>query len=356
MRKLTLKVSEISWHPFLEISTLIVEDSQGNQISTPVGRKGDLDDRSKDSVNGICFLIIHTFLLRKHNPTKEGPLPVFPVGSEYLPFLRTLFNSKVKEARGWQEDVFGGNPFYGSEIFLATKGSGRTGTAEPYILPSVEVAVESEDKLKAFDDSKLAGLAESLAAGVVSNPAKLTVKIKGSDFEINSSKKGGALGLNDRAQVIIDFNFSCHLHVRWVTCENKVVSLYPKNEATSGRASLARDDKGQRTLIIPEHKQMEIKASPGHEICLVFVSEDSLEPSQVAHLNAGIKKAISDHDGSVLLEETSFREYALSQRKRRLLRKRFGEVTSPTGWEVDLVEGIKELVQSVYLFYIPNRE
>ncbi|MDA7866073.1 hypothetical protein N9062_00325 [Akkermansiaceae bacterium] len=356
MRKLTLKVRKISWHPFVEISALIVEDSQGKQASTPVGKGGDLDDRSKESIQGICFLIIHTFLLRKHNPTQEGLPPVFPVGAEYLPFLRTLFNSKVKVARGWQEDVFGGSPFYGSETFLATKGSGRTDTAEPYILPSVEVSVESEDVLNPLKDSQLAGLAENLAAGVVSNPAKLTIKIKGSDFEINSSNRLGELGLNDRAQVIIGYNFLCELYVRWITCKNTVIPLYPKNQASSGPPGLTKDNKGQRTLSIPEHEQMEIKASPGHEICLVAVSQNSLNQSQVDLLDEEIAKAVSNHDGSVLIGEPKFRKYSLSQREGRLLRRRFGEVASPTGWEVGLVEGLKTLVQTVYLFYIPNRE
>ncbi len=356
MRNLTLKVSEISWQPGLEISSLVVEDSQGIQTSTPVGRKGNLDDRSKESVDGICFLIIHTYLSRKHNPTKEGLPPIFKVEPEYLPFLKTLFNSKQKEARGWQEDLFVVNPFYGSEIFLGTKGSGRTGTAEPYILPSVEVSVESEDKLKIFDDSQLANLAVTLAAGVVTNPAKLTVTIKGSDFEIRSWNKLGSLSLNDRAQVLIHFNFACFLSVWWITCKNKVVSLYPENNATSGAPKLISDSQGERTLIIPEHKQMEIKTSPGHEVCLIFVPQKSLKSSQVNFLEGQITDALSDHDGSVLLEETEFREYSLSQRKKKLLRRRFGEITEPTGWEADLVNGIKDLVQTVYLFYIPNRE
>ncbi|WP_411845655.1 hypothetical protein AAFN60_18730 [Roseibacillus persicicus] len=247
------------------------------------------------------------------------------------------------------------NPFYGSEIFLGTKGSGQTGTARPFILPSVKVTVEPEEKLSSFDDSQLANLAETLAAGVVSNPAKLTVAIKGDDFELRSWNNKGDLGLNNRAQVLIHFNFPCHLYVWWITCEKKVVSLYPENKATSGAPKLISDGQGQRTLIIPEHEQMQIKASPGHEICMVCVSRISLETSEVTLLDEKIRKAISSHDGSVLLEETSFREYSLSQKKRRLVRRRFGEVDSPTGWEADLVKGVKELLQTVYLYYIPNR-
>jgi len=358
MRKLTLYVSKLPWQSGLTIAQLLVRDSQGKERVSEVGDGSNFDPRSRTSIAGICFLIIETYLARKSHLLDGSLPPVHRVNRLHLPFLKTLYNSKSKEIKNWQEDIFGLSPFYEPEQYLERRGSPSSGTAEPYILSGVELDVQPLKKDMTISNEDLTELAESLATGNVRNPERLVTItiIKGKDFEIRSSNRLGALSLNDRIRVQINWNFQSYLYIFWVRCDNEVFSLYPESDLSVGSAELTINDKGERSLLIPKGDEFQIRESPGHETCLVFCSRTSLDKQQANQLKTIVQKSMKNRDGSIELEKTDPREYTISQKKKRLLRRRFGEVEEPKDWESGLIKSVQGLVQKVYPFHIPNRE
>lgn len=348
-------------------------NSKGEKRSSIIGIGGKFDNRTKTSIDGICFLLIHTYLSRKSMQENGESIAIPGVEKRHLQFLRTLFNSKAKEASGWQEELFGDNPFYEPEHFLERKGSPRTGTAEPYILQSVSVDIQPATPLTSYTSDKLQELAENLAAGEISNPFKLDVSIKGDEFEIRSSYLKGSLSRNDRLQVKIDWNFRTYLYIYWISSENSVFPLYPKDTLKVGAPKITENNQAERSLIIPRIRQFQIKTKPGHETCLIFCSETSLEIEAQDELEKTITEVSKRHDdgtvlgppdnerpsqgrdGSVTLDAPEYREFTASKKKKKLLRRRFGAVEKPEGWENQLVSNIGHLVQKVYFFHIPNQ-
>lgn len=355
MRTLTLFISETTWHPYLRAEKISVTNSKGETRSSPLGKDGNFDNRTKASIDGICFLLIHTYLSRKSMQANGESITIPSVEKRHLQFLRTLYNSKAKEASGWQEDLFGDNPFYEPEHFLERKGSPRTGTAEPYILPSVAVDIQPAEPRTSYTDDKLLELAESLAAGEISNPAKLNVSIKGDEFEIRSSYLLGSLSRNDRLQVKIDWNFRTYLYVYWISSENSVFPLYPQNAFKVGAPKISENNQAERSLLIPGRKKFQIKTGPGHETCLIFCSEITLGAEEQDELQKTIEQSSQKRDGSVEIDTPEYREFITSQKKKKLLRKRFGVVEKPEGWENQLVSNIGHLVQKAYFFHLPNQ-
>lgn len=355
MRTLTLYVSETTWHPYLRAEKISVTNSKGETRSSRIGKDGNFDNRTKTSINGICFLLIHTYLSRKSMQENGESITIPSVEQRHIQFLRTLFNSKAKEASGWQEDLFGGNPFYEPEHFLERKGSPRTGTAEPYILPGVAIDIQPATPLTSHTDDKLLELAESLAAGETSNPAKLNASIKSDDFEVRSSYLRGSLSRNDRLQVNIYWNFRAYLYVYWISSEDKLFALYPKSDLNVGDADYSENNTAERRLQIPGNEDFQILTKPGHETCLICCSKTSLTNKQLKELRLHIEKPLSGRDGSIEINNPEFREFTVSQKKKKLLRRRFGEVKKPEGWENQLIDSLGNWVQKSYLFHIPNR-
>ena len=308
VRKLTLFVSRVSWGPSLRPAEILVRSSQGDETRSPIGKGGDFDNRSQKSIDALCFLIIEKFLASKASSNHR-------IAPKYLPFLKTLYNSKSKDGARWQEDLFGVNPFYEPEQFLERRGSLSTGTAEPYLLSSVEIDVQfigSPSDLQEEDLPHLIKLAESLAAGNVSNPARLGITIKGTGFNINSAYELGSLSRNDRIQIEINWNFRTYLYVYWVSSEGGVFSLFPSQDLKVGPSKQSEDDKGKRTLLIPENDQFQIKTNPGHETCLVLCSDNSLNPDQQDRLRKIIEDAIAGRDGNALRDHPEFHEFTIS--------------------------------------------
>ncbi len=155
MRKLVLYIRKTSWHPSLEPSLLVTTTGQGEEIEAEVGPKGQFDNRSRRSINGLLFLILNTFLDRKASQERGEEIQIKSVGPKYFSFLSTLYNSKQEEARKWQEDIFKKSPFYPPEQFLERQGSPQTKTTEVYILKDVKLDIQAQEKGETLSDLDL---------------------------------------------------------------------------------------------------------------------------------------------------------------------------------------------------------
>lgn len=341
---LVLSLNEVSYYPYLEPEELSFDDRYGDILDGG----GVLDKRSKSSIDGLCLLIIHTYIQRSRNPGFDPEKHKVP--TKYRQALKTLWDSKRQKIREWQRTIFGDNPYYSADPYLMRKGGPNSNRFNLWITESVEVSVISGKDGQPINSEKLHKLAQYLEKNAGNEPNRLTVELRTDSNAITSAVCQGSLTRVSKFSLHIRWNYKASVCVFWVDSENSIHEFYPAltvNGMDEGNISLKDSE-----LTVPGVGKMEIGTKPGLESCIVLTDKEAFSREIIDKLRSCLEKSVTDGKRDAAVTKPEFKHFPLP--KPSPLRRRIRAVAQPGDWEQLVISKSMGLADEVYFFHIPN--
>lgn len=348
MKELTLYLKQSKDNKTIEIEEI---DAIGKRRL--IGPRGDFKKQAWPSIDALCYLILHTYLVRTTRRTLGSEVEIVKTPTKARNLLKTLWSSKHKKDLKWKDTLFEGDPFEETSPYLVTSGSDAPDSFEIWIPPEVDIQL-----VEAHHDTKilikqLRDLTNRLAQGSHDEPPRLLIELRIDDYRISSSWCSGFLSRGHRIQICIEWNFVSSLFVCWIDSKNQIKLLFP--ESSFKKLKIPHDhssSKGKFKLSIPAFEELEIKSPPGLETCLVLSTQGILPRAKQIETASLLKQSLAVRDSKHKISEPIFQTLPLGDLPPA---KRVEMVDAPDAWEQAIKMALGKLFDSAYIFHIPNR-
>ncbi len=333
--------------------SLEIEEIATDEKRREVGPGGDFHKQAWDSIDGLCFLILHTHLVRTTRRNLGSDIDVIRVPEKARPLLKTLWGSKHKPKLKWKETLFGeDDPFEEEHPYLATSGSDSPDAFEIWIPLDVEIKLLEADTQTEILTEHLRDLANRLTKCA---PPKLSVEIKMDNFSISSSFCKGFLTRGHRIQIFVEWNFVSSLVVCWLNSSNELKALFPISSFKKLKEPFeysAGNDWSK--LSIPAYEELTINSPPGLETCLILSTKEVLPKVKQLESISFVKQTLSSRDKKRKISEPIFKSLPLGMQA-QAPPQRVEMIEEPDPWERALTENLGVLFSKAYVFHVPNR-
>jgi len=350
MRELTLYLKQSK-----DSKTIEIEEIAAIGKRRLLGPGGAFKKQAWPSIDALCYLILHTYLVRTTRRTLGSEVEIVKTPTKARNLLKTLWSSKPKKGLKWKKTLFEGDPFEKTSPYLVTSGSDVPDTFEIWIPLDVEIELIEADHDTKILTNQLRDLAHRLAVESHDEPPRLLIELKMDDHRISSSWCSGFLSRGHRIQICIEWNFVSSLFVCWINSRNEIKFLFP--DSSFKKLDHPHDfssSNGKSTLSIPAFEELQIKSPPGLETCLVLSTHDVLPRAMQVETASLLKQSLTARDSRRKISEPIFKPLQMGGQVPPPGR-RVEMVDESDAWEREIEMTLGKLFDSAYAFHIPNR-